>query len=133
MGVALYIVPERDVPGLDTFVSGKSLGRNEKRLDRLAQQAGVEPLMAYFSQAPEEAEAFFEEMEAEPPEGGFAPADWFPAEDGLATVRALLSHLAANPSAVPEQSSVIDDLRQFESVLERLESAGVRWHLAVDY
>jgi hypothetical protein len=132
MGVALYIVPEREVPGLDAFVNGKALGHSEY-LDRLAAQAGVHPLMEFFSQDPAEAEAFIEEEAVEPPHEGFAPEQWFEAEDGLRTVRGLLSYLESNPAAVPESAAVVEDLREFESVLSRLASEQVRWHLAIDF
>jgi hypothetical protein len=97
MGVALFIVPEREVPGLNVFVNGKALGR-AKHLDRLAVEAGVRPLMEFFSQAPAEAKAWIEDEGMAPPEGGFPPIEWFPAEDGLTTVCGLLSHLATNSS-----------------------------------
>jgi hypothetical protein len=43
MGVALYIMPERDVDGLEVYVNGKALGRSDQ-FDRLAERAGVRPL-----------------------------------------------------------------------------------------
>lgn len=133
MGVALYIVAERAVPGLDTFVNGKALGRTKPRqLDKLAQAAGVPPLMGYFSVSPDEAAAVAEDLGAETPAGGFPPERWFPAADGLATVRGLQTHLAA-PNAVREAEAIREDLREFERVLSALAAAGVRWHLAVDY
>ena len=132
MGVALYVVAEREVPGLDTFVNGKALGRS-RSLDKLAQLAGVRPLMEFFSQDPEEAAAFVEDEGADPPPGGFPPEQWFPAADGLATVRGLLSYLVTNPTAARDSEAIADDLREFESVLDRLATEGVRWHLAVDF
>jgi hypothetical protein len=146
MGVALFIVPENEVEDVDTFVNGKVLAHchpagvdehldssAESHLDALAREAGVRPLMEFFSQDPEEALAALEEFDAEPPPGGLSPEEWFPASEGLATVRGLLAHLAANPGAAANVDALIEDLRQFESVLSQLETAGVRWHLAVDY
>ena len=132
MSVALFIVAERDVPGFDVFVNGKALG-HAKHLDRLAEHAGVRPLMAFFSQDPVEAASFLEDEGIEPPEGGFPPVEWYSAKDGLRTVRGLLSYLAEHPNAVPGVPALVEDLRQFESVLSRLASEGVRWHLAVDF
>ena len=132
MSVALYIVPEREVAGLETFVNGKTLGHSED-LDRLAERAGVRPLMEFFSQDPAEAEALFEAEEIESPAEGFAPEQWFRAEDGLKTVRGLLAELATNATKIPEASSLIGDLKEFESVLSQLASEEIGWHLAVDY
>jgi hypothetical protein len=132
MGVALFIVPEREIPGLDVFVNGKALGHS-KELDRLAERAGVSPLMEFFSENPESAAAFCEDAGGDPPEEGFPAEEWFPAEDGLTTVRGLLSYLEANPTEVRDSSALIEDLKEFESVLSRLASEGVGWHLAVDF
>jgi hypothetical protein len=131
MGVALYIMPEREVAGLEVYVNGKALGRSDQ-LDRLAERAGVRPLMEFFSQDPAEAAAFLEAEEVEPPAEGFAPERWFSATEGLATVLGLISYLEANGAAIPESSALIEDLREFESVLSQLASEGVGWHLAVD-
>ena len=131
MGVALYIMPERDVAGLEVYVNGKALGGSEQ-LDRLAERAGVRPLMEFFSQDPAEAAASFDAEEVEPPAEGFDSERWFSATEGLATVVGLISYLEANGGAIPESSALIEDLREFESVLSQLASEGVGWHLAVD-
>jgi hypothetical protein len=89
-------------------------------------------LMEFFSQDPAEAAAFLEAEEVEPPSEGFAPEQWFSATEGLATVLGLISYLEANGAAIPESSALIEDLREFESVLSQLASEGVGWHLAVD-
>jgi hypothetical protein len=132
MAVALYIVAEREVPGLDVFVSGKALGHSE-HLDLLAEAADVKSLMEFYSQDPMDAELALEDDEIEPTEGGFPPPEWYSSEEGLKTVRGLLSYLTEHPSAVPGVPALVQDLQEFESVLSRLASEGVRWHLAVDY
>lgn len=133
MGVAFYIVPEREVPGLDVFVDGKPLAHvKHGQLDRLAAQAGVKPLTDFYGMPPEEAESIIEEEGLELPEGGFPPTEWFSAEDGLVTVRGLISYLESNPTAITNTRDVIDDLLGFEEVLGGLASENVRWYLAVD-
>ena len=129
MSSALYIVPEREIPGFDHSVNGKALAGSEQ-LDELAERAGVKPLMAFFSQDPEEAEGFLEAEGIEMPPGGLPDEQWFSPEEGLATVRALLQHLG---TAVPDAPAIAADLRGFESVLSRLATKGLRWHLAVDF
>jgi hypothetical protein len=132
MGAALYIVPEVDIEGFDTMVDGKALGHTEQ-LDQLAELAGVRPLMEFFSQDPEELAEFLEAEELEPPTDPLPAEQWFTAEDGLMSVRGILAYLAAHPNATPEEAAIIEDLSAFESVLVRLESEGIRWHLAVDF
>jgi hypothetical protein len=130
VSVALYIAAEREVRDLDTQVGGKALGRSNN-LDRLAARIGVRPLMDYFSMDPERAAAHFEEL-GEEPLTDIPEEAWFPAEDGLVTVRGLLRHLEANPTAIPAAAEIASELREFEGVLVGLAAAGVRWHLAVD-
>jgi hypothetical protein len=132
MGVALYIVPEREVEGLDTFVNGKALGHSE-HLEQLAERAGVRPLMEFFSQDPEDLAEFLDTEGAEPTADGLPAEQWFPAADGLVTVRGLLSYLSAESTAVPDATAIIGDLQEFESVLGRLAAEGVQWHLSVDF
>ncbi len=145
MGVALFIVPEREVEGLDTFVDGKALA-HLKDLDSLASEAGVRPLMEFFSAGPDDLLGILGEEgddgELHLPAGIESPeVAWFDAGDGLVTVRGLLRHLANHPEkdVLPGLTRegvradwLVEDLRQFEQVLLGLDRAGVRWHLSVD-
>jgi len=124
MSVAWYIVLERQVPSLKSFVSGKSLPHADKILDALAARAGVRPLMKFFSVSPAELAGFGVTGKTEA-----SPEQWFAAEEGLETVRALL--LEAETEKVEQR--VLDDLREFDRVLGIAQQNGVRWHLAVDF
>lgn len=69
------------------------------------------------------------------------PEEWYPAAEGLATVHALIAAVEAlpepespDPNAVdPPPSAILADLRAFAAVLEHLQAANIRWHLAVDF
>ncbi len=157
MGVAYFIVPEREVEGLDTFVNGKFLAQC-KYLNGLAAEAGVRPLMDYFSMSPEDMNDLLGSEEEDQPTGDLEPEKWFEAGEGLVSVRGLIAWLEAGPVDLPDdpvpeeyaelaedfdglssdlpapgQSDVIEDLREFEDVLTRLASEGVRWHMAIDF
>lgn len=125
MSAAFYIVAEDNVRGLDLFVCGKALAKNEKILRKKANVIGVKDMMSFFSQNPEEAEGFFRTLFKAPPEV------WFTAEEGLVTVRALIGIFTTETS--PINNAIVSELREFEQVLERLKQEGIRWHLAVDY
>ena len=135
MGAALYIALENDSAGVENIVDGKALSRAEGELAALAHRLGVRPLMDFFSMSAEE---FEEQAEQFNPLAGIPdpPAyreDWFTAEEGLATVRALISHLQANPDAIGHPERVMGDLEDFAQVLEEAGKRSIRWHLCVDY
>lgn len=133
MSVAYYIVPEREIEGFDHFVNGKALGHaDEDILNRLCGELNVQSLLAFISQDPEELADFMEDEDVEMPEE-FAEAQWFDANAGLITVRALAAHLESNPDALKDSSDLIDDLREYEEVLARLAQEKVRWYLALDF
>ncbi len=132
MGAAFYIVPERDVVGFDIFVSGKALAGCEQ-LDQFAELAGVQPLMEFFSQDPVELAEFLESEGVDPDPDALTEERWFPAADGLRSVRGILAFLAANPKTTRDLPAIVEDLHALESVLGRLETEGIRWHLAVDF
>lgn len=136
MGVAYFIVPEREVPRLDYSVNGRALVRvREMVIERICREAGVRPPLEFFSEAPEQLAAFCEADGIEPPPGGFPSEQWFTPQEGLRTFRVLLAHASELTAACPRWAAggVSDDLQQFEEVLARLEQAGIRWHLAVDF
>jgi hypothetical protein len=133
MSVAFYIVLERAIPGFDQSVDGVALSRRCEALDRLAMQAGVQPLMSFFRASPEELADFVEDegVDFDGRDIKVPPAKWFSAEEGLRTMQALLR--AAEDGKVEKADQVIDELKEFSKVLETARDNGVRWHLAVDY
>src|SRR5438094_1232151 len=103
-------------------MDGKSLSRhNIESLDVAARELGVRPLSEFFSIAPEQAAGF---MEGEGMDAGdieLAPLHQFSAEEGLATVRALLSHTPVHAD------HIVDDLRECERILGTAAQHGVGW------
>lgn len=134
MSVALYIVAQERVSGLDLSVNGKAIGKvDEQSIDRLCDALNVTSLVSFTSQNPEEiADLMGEEVIDVDDVEEFPGEEWFAAEDGLATVRALIAHLTAVPSALADSAAIVDDLHGFERVLATLVEKQVKWHLAVD-
>jgi hypothetical protein len=133
MSAALYIVLENDEPGFDTQVDGKALSSAETQLDEIAKKLSVTPLMQFYSMEPDEAAEMMEESGGDSSEVNFPEIQWFGAEDGLITVRALRRYLAENADLVANVSSINADLLGFESVLKSAQEHNLKWHLAVDY
>jgi hypothetical protein len=126
MGAALYIALEKTLPDVDTLIDGKMLSKVEKQLAKTAKRLGVRPLMDFFSASADEAADLFGEDAA----GIDIPAaQWFPAEEGLKTVDALLAAVDASP----DLRAAKDDLLGFQRLLREAQKHGVRWHLAIDF
>jgi hypothetical protein len=127
MGSALYIVAEKDLSDFDMVVDGKALARAEKDLSAVCARIGVKSLMNFFSQNPDDlADMLGEDVPDLPPE------KWFEAQDGLVTIRALLSRLDAGTESINSAPAVANDLRACERVLAHLEEKKTRWHFAID-
>ena len=135
MGAALYITLENEDAGVDNFVDGKALSRVEDHLVAVAHELGVRPLMEFYSMSEED---FLEEARQFNTLAGVTDPSpyqeqWFTAEEGLSTLRALLSYVQRTRDAFVDADSVIVDLQNFVDVLEEAASRGIRWHLSVDY
>ncbi len=133
MSLAHYIVLERDIPGFDPFVNGKCMAHASDELDALAKRLHVTPLMEFFSTDPG---ALAEEF-GEPSDGrDYSPEVWYEPEAGLQTVEALLAYLVDNPEAIHEPNPdyrIVDDLREFQAVLQRARTECVKWHMDIDH
>jgi hypothetical protein len=125
--MAYFIVLEREVDGLDTGMDGKGLSHQIELLDDAARQAGVRPLSEYFSVDPAQAAEFMEGEGIDAGEIELPPLQQYSAEDGLATVRALL------PLPVAMDKHVAMDLRDCERILVAAAQHGVGWHFEVDF
>jgi hypothetical protein len=135
MAASMYIVVEGEDPGFDIFVNGRSLARHEDALEKLALQLGVRPLIEFFS-ADENSMSLLIEEGAGNPEimRRLPPPQWYSAQDGLATVRALLDALVEEPLLLgTEGERVLSELYEYAVVLEKTQIRELRWHLAVSW
>jgi hypothetical protein len=133
MSSALYIILDREIPGLDTFMNGKALAAAEAAVAVHCERRGVRDLWSFYSIAPDalmDALDAFDSFEAA--EGAASPEAWFAARDGLATIRALQDALREDMRGAAGET-VLHDLRDMERILVEAERAGARWHLAVDH
>lgn len=122
MGAAYYIVLEREIDGLDTMIDGKALSRHMETLDETAQYLGVRPLSEFFSTTPEDIADVLGDDDII--KDSKLKLEQYSAQDGLATVRALL--------AQPEAQSAIHDLMDCERILAVAAEHGVGWHFQID-
>jgi hypothetical protein len=124
MGAAYFIVLEKKIDGLDTMMDGKSLSRHLEALDEAAKKLGVRPLSEFYSVSTDElADSLGEEelVDSKP-----WPSEHFSAQDGLATVRALLGYAPAHAD------HVVMDLRECERILTVAAEHGIGWRFQID-
>jgi len=127
------IVLEKKIENLDPSIDGKALARAMESLEELALIRNVRPLTGFTSVDPSAATDFLLGEGIPPTDVNLPPVQQFSPEDGLTTVRALISHLNVQPSAVRNPEAVLTDLRNCERVLTRAQQHDVRWHFKVDF
>jgi hypothetical protein len=121
MGAAYYIVLETEIDGLSTKMSGKSLSRHIESLDSVARELGVRPLAEFTSM---DRDALADVLGDDADGIEVPPLQQFSAQDGLATIRALLPR--------PEAQPALRDLKDCERILSVAAERGVGWHFQID-
>jgi hypothetical protein len=108
--------------------NGKALARESDRLDSAARAANVTAITALLSESPA---ALAEQLKSE----GFDPAkmrlpaeQWFPAAEGLKTVRGLIAHVTAKLNDFKRPNPILRDLKSAEALLDAAQSQGIRFH-----
>jgi hypothetical protein len=131
----MYIVVEGEDPGYNIFVNGRTLARYESAIESLAHSVGVRPLLDFFSADQNSMALLIEEGGGNP---GILkqlpPPQWYDPADGLETVEALISALEEDPHQLgTEGPEVLNELREYATVLHKTIERGLRWHLAVSW
>jgi hypothetical protein len=135
MAASMYIVVEGEDPGFNIFVNGRALARHEDAIEKIALRLGVKPLIEFFS-ADESSMALLIEEGAGNPDllKKLPPPQWYRGEDGLPTVVALIAALENDTAQLgTEGAIVLEELREYETVLRKTAKRDLRWHLAVSW
>ncbi len=132
MAVLIVVTLERDLPDAQAAYAkakpGKSLARETDRLDSAARRKSVAEITALLS---ESQAVLIAQMKAEgfDPSGmRLPPEQWFPAAEGLKTVRALIEYVSANLNDFKQPNPILRDLRAAEALLTAAEAAGMKFH-----
>ena len=131
MPLAMIVTLEKELPATAAYAkaaSGKALARESDRLDSAARRASVTAITGMLSENPA---ALAEQMRAEgfdPSKMRLPPEQWFPAADGLKTVRGLMAHVTGNLNDFKFPNPILRDLRTAETLLTAAEAGGVRFH-----
>lgn len=128
MGASFFPVFDRKLK--TDFIQGVAIADSWDAMDRLAKRVGIKPLGDFLSVSFAELSEFIDDPEEAKAVYKRRPEKWFAASSGLTTIRALIRHLEEKPRAVPDSEAVIEDLKSFQSALQRAKKAGIRWHLS---
>ena len=134
MGVSLYPVIEGQTAGSAEFgTAGKPLAKAVLNLEKAAKRSDVQPLYDFFSMSRPQAIAEVLGGDPDDPssyeEAKLPQERWFDAASGLKTISWYMRYVEEHPSKFAKPDSVLQDLREFERILSRAKSLGLRWHL----
>jgi hypothetical protein len=131
MAKAIVITLEKELPELAAYSkagSGKALARESDRLDSATRRYSVSAITALLSESQAALIAQMREEGFDPSKMRLPPEQWYPAADGLKTVRALSGHVTNNMNDFKQPNPILRDLKAAETLLTAAEVAGVRFH-----
>ena len=134
MGVSIWVRLKREIPGVDPLdIDGKLLAKAIDLLDRASRQLKTRPLSDFYSVSKKQALAELEGEELTDEQWEALADDhvWWPPQEGLACVEALLKWLSERGDKVDRQALVTEDLRHCKAVLEAAVRENVEFNIAV--
>lgn len=106
------------------LLHGEELFNALDEIERAPLPSGVIPLLDFVDKR-----GSAESYGVEPHPDAVPPYQWYSAGDGLATVRALREHFAADPDVVQYGPELLADIEALETMLLSAQKSGSRFHL----
>ena len=131
MALVLTITLQKELPALAPYTKaspGKALARESDKLDFAARKCGVTAITSLLS---ESQAALIEQLKSEgfdPTKMRLPPEQWYPAAEGLKTVRGLTNHVTANLNDFKQPNAILRDLKAADALLTAAEKAGAKFH-----
>ena len=116
MALALVVTLEKELtdasaaPAYAKAGAGKALARESDRIDTAARTKKVAQVTSLLSENPAALMAQLKAEGFDPKKMRLAPEHWFPAADGLGTVRGLVEHVSANLNNFKQPNPILRDL-----------------------
>lgn len=135
MSESYFITLEQSLDEIDIMPSGKAVAKMMDRLDDITDEIGVTRLSDFVAGDSEDLSEIAEQEGWDL--GGFGAsssgAEWSDPGDGLDTVRALVGYIESDPDSIKRAKALLEELREFEKVLEIAQTHNVRFRLEADY
>lgn len=135
MSESLFVTLEQNLDDIDIMPSGKAVAKMLDRLDDITDEIGVTRLSDFIGGDGEDLSEIAEQEGWDL--GGFGASTggsvWFDAGDGLDTIRALAGYIESDPDSIKRAKALLEELKEFEKVLEIAQTNSVRFRLEADY
>lgn len=132
MALAIVVTLEKEIEGASAAyakaASGKALARESDRLDHAARVCSVPALTSLLSESRAALEAQLRDQGFDPSKMRLPPEQWYPAAEGLKSVRGLIDHVTAKLNNFKQPNAILKELKAAEALLVAAEKAGVKFH-----
>jgi hypothetical protein len=132
MAQAIVISLEKELPEASAAYakakSGKALARELERIDFAARCRGVTLPTALLSESHEALIAQLKDSGFDPAKMRLPAEQWFPAAEGLKTIRAVAEYVNAKLNDFKQPNPILRDLKAAEALLAAADAAGVWFH-----
>jgi hypothetical protein len=131
MALAFIVTLEKMLPASEIYTktaTGKALARESDKLDFAARRKNVTAITSMLSENQDALVAQMIEEGFDPTKMRFPAEAWFPASDGLKTVRGLAEHVGANLNDFKQPNPILRDLKAAEAILTSADQNAVRFH-----
>ena len=131
MALAIIVTVDQDLPESAAYAkakTGKALARELAKLDFAARCKGVQQPSSLLS---ESQAALIEQLKADgfdPSKMRIPPEQFYPAADGLKTIRALQEYVSEKLNDFKQPNPILRDLRAADALLAAADAAGVKFH-----
>jgi hypothetical protein len=127
-------VLEREIAGVEPRdFDGRTLAARRHVIDSIAHEEDLRGLGEFVAFSRAEAEALAEDMKFDAPTVGSASGRWFEPSIALEVIRAVKTHVTADPDEIEDAATVVADLETLETILKAADDHGVRFRLSLDY
>jgi hypothetical protein len=131
MALAIVVTLDKELPELAAYTkskTGKAMARESERLGTAARSRSVLPLTSLLSESQAAMRAQMEACGMDPAKMRVPPELWYPAAEGLKTVRGLAEYVTARLNDFKQPNPILRDLKAAETLLVAAEAAGVKFH-----
>jgi hypothetical protein len=135
--MSYFLVFQEELDDIDAFEAFKTIAKAHEKLAAIAEEIGVTPLSDFVNGAERGDEDFEDIAENEGWSGadyqrGGGDDEWFDANEGLDSIRALMGYIESDPESLKRPKATMEELRTLETALEVALQAGVKFRFEFD-